>query len=103
MGVVIKTRTQIVGDVKEEVQYYFELYEDFSKFEFAGYKQPDVEAESDTETARERKYMVVDNTSYHGIPIGEIVTAEWQEEGNALCSYGQDSWYLNPKDLKEVK
>lgn len=102
MGVVIKTRTQTVGDVKEEVQYYFESYEDFNKFEFTRHEQPGAETESDTEIILGRKYKVVDNTSDHGFSIGEIVSAEW--EGGHLSRYsnGQDSWYMNPEDLEEV-
>jgi|SRR5690554_2109885 len=103
MSVVIKTRTQTVGDVKEEVQYYFESYEDFIKFEFTGHEQSGVETESDTEIAEREKYEVVDNTSGHGFHIGEIVTASWMGKNTAICSNGRAFWYLNPEDLKEVR
>lgn len=102
MGVVIKTGTRTVGDVKEEVQYYFELYEDFIKFEFTGHEQPGVETENDTEITWGRKYKVVDNTSDHGFSIGEIVSPEWECDHATRYSNGQDSWYMNPEDLKEV-
>jgi len=103
MGVVIKTRTRTVGDVKEEVQYYFELYEDFSKFEEVKLEPSEDGTRDNTDVTEEKYYEVVGNISCHGFLLGEIVTAQWDDDGDALCSNGKDFWYLHSKDLMEVK
>lgn len=102
MGVVIKTRTQTVEDVKEEVQYYFESYEDFINFEEVKLEPSEDGTRDNTDVTEEKYYEVVGNTSDHGFLLGEIVTVELKFDGDARCSNGKDSWYMNPEDLKEV-
>ena len=99
MGAVTKTRTQMVGDAVEQIQYYFESYEDFIKFE-SFLKANEVENELDEGKANEveneldegkaneveneleeggtsdtidivegKEYKVVDNTSGHDFPL----------------------------------
>ena len=106
MGVVTKTHTHMVGDVTEEIQYYFESYEDFIKFEeFIKVEEdehdPD-EGGTSADVVEGRKYVVVGNTSDHEFPLGEIVIAECVMDGVVRCSDGLDSWHLEYKELEEV-
>lgn len=100
MGVVTKTHTQMVGDVVEQIQYYFESYEDFIKFEDTKHEPPD--GGTSVDVVEGRKYEVLDNISGHEFPLGEIVIAECVMDGVVRCSDGQETWYLDFKELKEL-
>ena len=126
MGIVTKTHTQMVGDVTEEIQYYFESYEDFIKFEEFIKAEEAEEDEHDpdeggtrdsTEVAEGqvprqeekaggvagRRYRVIGNEMGHGFEIGEEVVVLFMDmSGDIRASNGEEEWWMIEEELEEV-